>query len=123
MRYAFVNPNWTFAGSTYFGCAEPHYPLELLFAYDQVRQSGGQALLIDAQIQNLSPIDVAPKVRNFNPDFLVIPTAPSYLFWRCPPPELRVPQEWFRALRGYGTHVAIGPHPSATPATTLRKTG
>jgi len=123
MRYAFVNPNWNFAGSTYFGCAEPHYPLELLFAYQQVTQSGGQALLIDAQVENLSPIDVAPRVRNFNPDFLVIPTAPSYLFWRCPPPELRVPQQWFRALRGGGTHVAIGPHPSATPGAALRKTG
>jgi B12-binding domain/radical SAM domain protein of rhizo-twelve system len=123
MKYAFVNPNWSFTGSTYFGCAEPHYPLELLFAADQVRLAGGECLLVDAQVGNLTTTDVAPKIRDFNPDFLVIPTAPSYLFWRCPPPELRVPQEWFHALRGIGTQVAIGPHPSVTPAATLRKTG
>lgn len=122
MKYAFVNPNWNFKGSTYFGCTEPHYPLELLFAFDEVQKGGGEALLIDAQVEDLSTTEVAPRIRDFNPDFLVIPTAPSYLFWRCPPPELRVPQEWFRALRGSGTQVAIGPHPSATPAATLRKT-
>ena len=123
MRYAFVNPNWNFKGSTYFGCREPHYPLELLFAQQQVAQAGGEALLIDALVENHSIADVAPKLRDYQPDFLVIPTAPSYLFWRCPPPELRVPQEWFQALRGLGTQVAIGPHPSATPGATLRKLG
>lgn len=123
MRYAFVNPNWNFAGSTYFGCTDPHYPLELLFAYDQVLCSGGEALLIDAQVENLTTTEVSPRIRAFNPDFLVIPTAPSYLFWRCPPPELRVPREWFHALRGNGAAVAIGPHPSATPGATLRKVG
>jgi hypothetical protein len=29
----------------------------------------------------------------------VVTTAPSYLFWRCAPPELRVPQETFEAAR------------------------
>ncbi|HWC20342.1 MAG TPA: TIGR04295 family B12-binding domain-containing radical SAM protein [Terriglobales bacterium] len=123
MKYAFVNPNWSFVGSTYFGCTDPHFPLELLFAYDQVKEAGGEALLVDAQVENLSTTEVAPKIRDFSPDFLVIPTAPSYLFWRCPPPELRVPQEWFRAFPRSGAHVAIGPHPSATPGATLRKTG
>jgi B12-binding domain/radical SAM domain protein of rhizo-twelve system len=123
MKYAFVNPNWTFTGSTYFGCTEPHYPLELLFAYQQVVRAGDEALLIDAQVENRRTNEVAPKVRDFDPDFLVIPTAPSYLFWRCPPPELRVPQEWFRALHGKGAQVAIGPHSSATPAAALRKLG
>ena len=34
MRFALVNPNWDFEGSTYFGCRDPHIPLELLFAQD-----------------------------------------------------------------------------------------
>ena len=29
MKFAFVNPNWDFRQSTYFGCRESHYPLEL----------------------------------------------------------------------------------------------
>ena len=39
MKYALVNPNWDFKGSTYFGCQDPHYPLELLFAFDKTRRS------------------------------------------------------------------------------------
>ena len=122
MKYALVNPNWDFTGSTYFGCHHSHYPLELLFAFDQIVAAGSEALLLDAQVQNLSITEALPRVRDFQPDFLVIPTAPSYLFWRCPPPELRIPQEWFAGLQGHGIRVAIGPHPSATPGATLRKT-
>ncbi len=123
MKYALVNPNWSFEGSTYFGCRDPHYPLELLFAHDQILAAGHQARLIDAQVDNLSIEQVRREVDAFAPDFLVIPTAPSYLFWRCPQPELRVPMEWFAALGTGTTTVAIGPHGSATPATSLRKLG
>jgi B12-binding domain/radical SAM domain protein of rhizo-twelve system len=122
MRYALVNPNWNFPGSTYFGCQEPHYPLELLFAFDKIREAGHEALLLDAQVRNLSLRDSKAVVESYDPDFLVIPTAPSYLFWRCPPPELRIPKEWFAGIGGRAKKVAIGPHPSATPAATLRKT-
>jgi anaerobic magnesium-protoporphyrin IX monomethyl ester cyclase len=121
VKFALVNPAWTFAGSTYFGCQEHHYPLELLFAFDQIRAAGHEPLLIDAQLQHLAPRQVKTGLDGFHPDFLVIPTAPSYLFWRCPPPELRVPQRWFNELGGNAVKVAIGPHPSATPAATLKK--
>jgi B12-binding domain/radical SAM domain protein of rhizo-twelve system len=124
-RFALVNPNWTFTGSTYFGCQEPHFPLELLFARDKIIEAGHEALLIDAQISNLSVEEVKRRVERFAPDYLVIPTAPSYLFWRCPQPELRVPREWFdgitNSLAKKPLKVAIGPHPSATPSATLRK--
>ncbi len=102
MKFALVNPNWTFEGSTYFGCRDPHYPLELLFASDQISAAGHEPLLIDAQVDDLSIDQVREEVQAFRPDFLVIPTAPSYLFWRCPQPELRVPMQWFAAL-GDGT--------------------
>ena len=122
MRFALVNPDWTFQGSTYFGCQEPHYPLELLFAFEQVRAAGHEALLVDAQSDKVPLEEVKKRVEAFAPDFLVIPTAPSYLFWRCPPPELRVPAEWFAGLGTSAVKVAIGPHGSATAAATLRKT-
>src|SRR5512135_1858761 len=47
MRFALVNPNWDFTGSTYFGCQEPHYPLELLFSFDKIRAAGHEPLLVD----------------------------------------------------------------------------
>ena len=122
MRFALVNPAWTFDGSTYFGCREPHYPLELLFACHQIVAAGHDACVIDAQNEPLPLERVRRELEAFAPDFLVIPTAPSYLFWRCPQPELRVPMQWFSALGDGRTTVAIGPHGSATPAATLRKT-
>jgi anaerobic magnesium-protoporphyrin IX monomethyl ester cyclase len=121
VKFALINPCWSFRGSSYFGCPEPHYPLELLFGLDQLEAAGQEGLLVDAQLERLTPCEVRPRIDAFDPDFLVIPTAPSYLFWRCPPPELRIPQLWFAALRGRAMQVAIGPHPSATPRATLRK--
>ncbi len=123
MRYAFVNPNWDFTGSTYFGCRDSHYPLELMFASAKVQEVGHEALLLDAQAHDLSLDEVREQVSAFDPHFLVIPTAPSYLFWRCPPPELRIPMEYFRALDGRARKVCIGPHSSATPVSVFRKTG
>ncbi len=121
MKFALVNPNWEFKGSTYFGCQEPHYPLELMFAFDKIREAGHEPLLVDAQVENLNTTEARRIVRDFAPDFLVIPTAPSYLFWRCPPPEVRVPKEWFASLAGREVTVAIGPHTSATPTAAMRK--
>jgi len=123
MKYALVNPNWDFKGSTYFGCHDPHYPLELLFAYDKIRETGHEPLLVDAQNENLTTEETKRRVSRFEPDFLVIPTAPSYLFWRCPPPEVRIPKQWFAEIGGKALKVAIGPHTSATPAATIRKLG
>ncbi|KAA6456973.1 TIGR04295 family B12-binding domain-containing radical SAM protein [Acidobacteria bacterium AB60] len=123
MRYALVNPQWNFKGSTYFGCPEPHIPLELLSARKFLRAAAHEVLLIDAHMEQL-PLDrVREQVAAFDPDFLVIPTAPSYLFWRCPQPELRVPAQWLRSIHGRARTVVIGPHGSATPRATLEKTG
>jgi anaerobic magnesium-protoporphyrin IX monomethyl ester cyclase len=121
VKFALVNPAWDFRGSIYFGCQEPHYPLELLFAFDQIEAKGHEPFLIDAHSDHLAVGEVKRRLSAIKPDFLVIPTAPSYLFWRCPPPELRVPQLWFHELNSKATKVAIGPHSSATPRATLRK--
>jgi B12-binding domain/radical SAM domain protein of rhizo-twelve system len=124
MKYALVNPHWDFKGSIYFGCPEPHYPLELLFAQQQLRAAGHEAEVIDAHLNQSTQEAVIKELKAFEPDFLAMTTAPTYLFWRCPPPELRVPMGWFRALRDTAKiTVAIGPHSSATPRTTLRKLG
>ena len=123
MRYALVNPQWSFAGSTYFGCAEPHFPLELLSAREFLRKEGHEVLLIDAFMETLTAMQVRDRLEAFNEDFLVLPTAPSYLFWRCPQPELRIPALWAAELRRTSKIVAIGPHGSVTPRSTLEKIG
>jgi anaerobic magnesium-protoporphyrin IX monomethyl ester cyclase len=123
LKYALVNPFWSFEGSTYFGCAEPHFPLELLCAREMLRAAGQEVLLIDAWMEQLTPGQVLERLQAFGEDFLVLPTAPSYLFWRCPQPELRVPQQWIAELNRASKVVVIGPHGSITPLATLEKTG
>jgi B12-binding domain/radical SAM domain protein of rhizo-twelve system len=122
MKFALVNPPWTFDGSIYFGCREPHLPLEYGYARALLEAAGHDVLLIDAQLHRLSNERIAAALETFCPDRLVITTAPSYLFWRCAPPELRVPQETLRALAHIpGVRVVVGPHASTTPGATLRK--
>src|SRR6185437_12798506 len=99
MRYALINPPWSFDGSIYFGCREPHLPLEYGYAKALLERAGHQAEIVDAQLEGLTLADVARRVAAFRPDFSVVTTAPSYLFWRCAPPELRVPMETVRAIR------------------------
>ena len=116
MRYALVNPAWEFEGSIYFGCREPHLPLELGYARQLLESVGHTVLYCDAHLDSLSLEDVRKKLSDFKPDFTVIPTAPTYLFWRCAPPELRIPLIALEAIRDVaGTTVIIGPHGSTTP--------
>jgi anaerobic magnesium-protoporphyrin IX monomethyl ester cyclase len=122
LKYALVNPNWSFDGSIYFGCREPHLPLEYGYARVLLEHAGHDVVLVDGQLDNLSSDEIRRRVAAFTPDFTVVTTAPSYLFWRCAPPELRVPMEIVRELRPIaGTVVVVGPHASTTPRTTLRK--
>lgn len=122
MKFALVNPPWTFDGSIYFGCREPHLPLEYGYARALLQRDGHDVWLLDAQLHGLPLHDVAARLEAFAPDYLVVTSAPSYLFWRCAPPELRVAQEALAACaRVPGIRVAVGPHASTTPAATLRK--
>ena len=124
MRYSLINPPWTFDGSIYFGCREPHLPLEYGYSKALLESAGHEAEIVDAQLESLSLAAVRKRVKAFAPDFTVITSAPSYLFWRCAPPELRVPIETARALRDIaGTLVVVGPHASTTPRAALTKTG
>ena len=122
MKVALVNPNWCFDGSIYFGCREPHLPLELAYAAALLRERGHEVLLLDAQSEQLDLGQVRERLLEFGPELTTVTTAPSYLFWRCAPPELRTPLLLLNAIRDVaGEVVVVGPHASTTPAATLRK--
>jgi B12-binding domain/radical SAM domain protein of rhizo-twelve system len=122
MKFALINPNWTFDGSIYFGCREPHLPLEYGYSKALLESVGHEVLLVDGHMENLSLDEIRERVKDFKPSFTVITTAPSYLFWRCAPPELRVPQAVVRAVKEVGgVLVAVGPHGSTTPRAILKK--
>jgi anaerobic magnesium-protoporphyrin IX monomethyl ester cyclase len=124
VRIALVNPPWSFEGSIYFGCREPHLPLEFGYARQMLEAAGHEVRLVDGQLSGLGRAAIRDAVAAFRPDMTVVTTAPSYLFWRCAPPELRVPQEILADLAAVpGLKVAIGPHVSTTPKAALRKLG
>jgi anaerobic magnesium-protoporphyrin IX monomethyl ester cyclase len=122
MRVALVNPPWDYRHSIYFGCRAPHLPLELGYAKALLEDAGHTAFLVDAHALELDCAQAASTVAGLDADMTVVTTAPTYLFWRCAPPELRVPRRLLDALGDLGgTRVAVGPHGSVTPQTTLRK--
>ena len=122
MRVALVTPRWSFDHSIYFGCREAHLPLEYGAAKTLLEREGHQAEIFDGHMFDLSHDDIAAEVKAFGAEMTVVTTAPSYLFWRCAPPELRVPQDLLQALYGIGGRkVVVGPHASTTPRATLRK--
>ena len=122
MRVALVNPAWRFEHSIYFGCREAHLPLELGYAKALLDRHGHATLMLDGLLDEMDAAALAAAVRAFRPDMVVVTTAPTYLFWRCAPPELRVPRDMFLRLRGLNALlVGVGPHGSSTPDATLRK--
>jgi hypothetical protein len=117
MRFSLINPPWSFEQSIYFGCREPHLPLEYGYSRVLLEKAGHAVQIVDAQLDGLNLQDIYEAVRGFETDFAVVTTAPSYLFWRCAPPELRVPQQVTDVLRDLPcTLVGVGPHTSTTPA-------
>jgi anaerobic magnesium-protoporphyrin IX monomethyl ester cyclase len=126
MRVALINPNWSFEGSIYFGCREPHLPIEFGCARALLEAAGHETEIIDGQLCDLSEAEIQRQVEDVDPEMIVVTTAPTYLFWRCPPPELRVPRRLLDLLSTSRTNktpikVVVGPHASTTPRTTLRK--
>ena len=122
MRVALVNPPWSFESSSYFGCREPHSPLELAYARTLLVQRGHVVRLLDAQMNGADLAALESELWSYRPDVTVLTTAPSYLFWRCAPPELRVPMQTARVLRPYTERLfVVGPHASTTPGAVLGK--
>ena len=131
MRVALVNPPWRFDHSIYFGCREPHLPLEYGYARALLGAAGHEARIFDAHAEALDLPELTGQVIRFAPEMIVVTTAPSYLFWRCAPPELRVPQQTLHAIRAAWTAaraslpppltLVIGPHASSTPGAAIKK--
>jgi B12-binding domain/radical SAM domain protein of rhizo-twelve system len=122
MRVALVNPAWSYEGSTYFGCREPHLPIELGACDVLLRQAGHATRLFDGQLTGQDNVALAAGIAAFAPDMTVVTSAPTYLFWRCAQPELRVPRELITTLGNAGGEiVVVGPHGSVTPKAVLEK--
>ena len=69
MKWALINPRWSFEGGIYFGCREPHLPLEYGYSRDLLRKQGHDVQLIDAQMFQLDENHVREQLAKFAPDF------------------------------------------------------
>jgi anaerobic magnesium-protoporphyrin IX monomethyl ester cyclase len=122
VKVALINPPWSFEGSVYFGCREPHFPLELAYARELLVRRGHVVRLLDAHMTGADLGALEAELWSYRPDVAVLTTAPSYLNWRCAPPELRVPIETARVVRPYTQRLfVVGPHASTTPRAVLAK--
>jgi anaerobic magnesium-protoporphyrin IX monomethyl ester cyclase len=65
MRVALINPRWTFEGSIYFGCRDPHLPLEHGYTKALLEARGHEVLLVGAPLMDLSPDEVRAELRAF----------------------------------------------------------
>ena len=61
MRIALVNPPWSFEGSIYFGCREPHLPLEYGYAQALLGKAGHEARIFDAHAEGLDLPELAAR--------------------------------------------------------------
>ena len=68
MKFALVNPHWSFEGSIYFGCREPHLPLEYGYAkalLERGRPRGAQSST--GSLTACRSTRSAPSVADFRP--------------------------------------------------------
>ena len=77
MKVALVNPNWCFDGSIYFGCREPHLPLELAYAAALLRERGHEVLLLDAQSEQLDLGQVRERLLELGAVVTVVSSGPN----------------------------------------------
>ena len=75
MKLALINPNWSFEGSIYFGCREPHLPLEFGYSKALLENEGHEAAIFDAQLEDLESHELRERVARFRPDAVVVTAA------------------------------------------------
>ncbi|HWC97971.1 MAG TPA: hypothetical protein VG456_14515, partial [Candidatus Sulfopaludibacter sp.] len=68
MRYSLINPPWNFDGSIYFGCREPHLPLEFGYSKVLLERAGHEVQVLDGQLDGLTVSDMRLRLSDFHPD-------------------------------------------------------
>ncbi|MBU1975397.1 MAG: radical SAM protein [Nanoarchaeota archaeon] len=127
MKVVLINPNWqehNVPHTTASLIVPKSVPLELAYVAASIEDHCDVAV-IDAYAQNLTKSQIVRQLDTIKPDLVVIDTAPTYLFWRCPPLDLSVPSELSSAVRSsIDTKIGvIGPHGTNDSFWTHSQTG
>ena len=125
MKWALVNPSWRFDGSIYFGCREPHLPLELGYARRCCEAEGHEVGDRRRAARGLSRRRMRARVDAFAPGHHGGDDGAELPVLALPAARAARPARNGRALRGAGRRATWSwvRTRSTTPATTLRKLG
>lgn len=119
MKILLINSNWALEKTRYsMSMSRPYKitPLELCNIAGGIKPEH-VVEIYDAYALEHSPKETRAKIEDFNPDVIVITTAPTYLFWRSSPIVLSVPKTMLEIAKekSEAKTILIGPHPTITP--------
>ena len=102
----------------------PRPPLGLASAASWLIREGRSARVVDAAMMGFSTPETAGLIGRFNPGKVVLTTAQSDR-WQNPDIDISAAVELIRLVHemGLGPVILLGPHGTATPEWTLRRTG
>ena len=124
MKVALINPNWNLHEIKYTTTSvkpPKSIPLELTYIDASISQ---ESRIFDAYARNQTIDELIQDIEDYDPDMTVLETAPTYLFWRCPPLDLSVPSITSKAIKQSvgSVSVIIGPHGTTDPMWTKEQT-
>lgn len=121
-----VTPNWRWDQSPLpVDTLQPPPTPPLEWAYLAPQWPTDEVGIIDAYGADLGLDEFAKDITALQPHCAVVATAPSLLYWRCPPLTVRAVAESVAAIRKATDAwiILVGPHPTHSPLWTLRSSG
>lgn len=121
-----INPDWTIGSSlTQTDTLRPPKSFPIEWGY--LRQSAEMIRGLEFDFVDLYSNTIPLQMNHSkiaDADYIIISTAPSYLFWRCPPLDLSAVCSAVREVRSVSTAkiVLFGPHGTVLPLPTLIST-
>lgn len=125
MKILLINPNWALNEFRYTMAVLNPYkitPLELCYIAGSINKNH-EVKIIDSYALEDSWLDLKEKIKAYKPDICVVTTAPTYLFWRCCPLEMSIPQKVTKIIKlnSKAKVIIIGPHGTITPNEVFKK--
>lgn len=116
-KIALITPNWLESNSLFPADTQKppkSFPIEWAYLYGAL--SSEKLHIVDAYGLDLSLEEVMNQIEYQSCRFALIATAPSYLFWRCPPLNIDVVCKYAKELKRRNIiTILFGPHPTISP--------
>lgn len=112
-----LTPNWSLdlaPLNTDTATPPKSFPIEWAYASSIINA----CRVVDAYFEDLDLEQTAVQACSEKPDTIIVSTAPSYLFWRCPPVNIDIVFKQISKIREFDSSVrivVIGPHGTVDP--------